>query len=226
MYINSRKVSLSAVSVLSQKWAAKHGYQSARAAVCKWHAVIKAILFYPQLPPAATRSRNEHRVYRISWRDVRKGQREPFRLMHVTRSRWSFFLLLFFLLRFSISRREKMRETIEARNARDSDCSNLPPRDRLKFPPFEKMKGAKKGGNFKRLLPSTRSSSTNFCNKFIHGEIHWFVFKINVRELLRILNIDATIKCTKYIYIKYQNFNKHIIRFMKLLIISVNLIMI
>lgn len=60
MYINSRKVSLSPpVPVLSQKWAAKHGYQSARAAVCKWHAVIKAILFYPQLPPAATCSRNE-----------------------------------------------------------------------------------------------------------------------------------------------------------------------
>lgn len=27
---------------------------------------------------------------------------------------------------------------------------------------------------------------------------------------MRILNIDATIKCTIYIYIKYQNFNKHI----------------
>lgn len=165
MYINSRKVSLSPpVPVLSQKWAAKHGYQSARAAVCKWHAVIKAILFYPQLPPAATHSRNEHRVYSISWRDVRrKGSRRPFRLtiMRVTRSSFSFFpFLLRFTVIFHLSRRKNaknaMREIAIVRICRHATVRN------------SRLSKKWKAGILNDRCPRLDRARPNFRSKFIH----------------------------------------------------------
>lgn len=175
MYINSRKVSLSVVSVLSQKWAAKHGYQSARAAVCKWHAVIKAILFYPQLPPAATRSRDEHRVYRISWRDV-KAHVGLFVLRLCTwwdrDDLFSFFFFYWDLLIFHFSSRKNaknvMREIAIVRICRHAIVWN------------SRLSKKWKAEISNDCCPRLDRVPPNFCNKFIHGEIRWFLtFKEN-----------------------------------------------